>query len=69
MDLYTPVKRVDRNVYYYLNAVAVAHICELCKDPQQYQYEELAEGILHDMLEKMWDQETGYFYDIHWKTN
>ena len=69
MALYTPVKRVDRNVYYYLNAVAVAHICELCKDPQQYQYEELAEGILHDMLEKMWDQETGYFYDLHWKTN
>ena len=31
MALYTPVKRVDRNVYYYLNAVAVAHICELCK--------------------------------------
>lgn len=21
------------------------------------------------MLEKMWDQETGYFYDLHWKTN
>lgn len=66
---FTPVKRVDRNVYHYLNALAVSMLCEVCGDTEGESYRRLAEQIRGDILEKMWDQETGYFYDLHYRTD
>lgn len=66
---FTPVKRVDRNVYHYLNALAVSMLCDVCGDTEGERYRILAEQIKRDILEKMWDEETGYFYDLHYRTN
>ncbi len=66
---YTPVKRVDRNVYYYMNARSVSSICELLGDGDAGKYAGLASGIRSDILSLMWDEESGYFYDLHYQTN
>lgn len=65
---YTPVKRVDRNVYHYLNTLAAACLGELCHDPEADTYRKEAEGIREDILRLMWDEETGFFYDLHYQT-
>lgn len=66
---FTPVKRVDRNVYYYLNALAVSCLCEVCGDAERENYRLLAEQIKSDILAKMWDEKTGFFYDLHYQTD
>ena len=68
-ETYTPVKRVDRNVYHYLNTLAAAYLGELCLDPETDAYRKEAEGIREDILRLMWDEETGFFYDLHYQTN
>lgn len=65
---YTPVKRVDRNVYHYLNTLAAACLGDLCHDPEADTYRKEAEGIREDILRLMWDEETGFFYDLHYQT-
>ncbi|MCA0758624.1 hypothetical protein KP806_26575 [Paenibacillus sp. N4] len=68
-ETYTHVKRVDRTVYHYLNALGVARLCEMTGDPEADQYLQLAERIRRDVLEKMWDEETAFFYDLHYQTD
>lgn len=65
----TPVKRVDRNVYHYLNALGTAKLCHACGDSEEKKYFNLAEKIRETILAKMWDEETGYFYDLHYQTD
>lgn len=66
---FTPLKRVDRNVYHYLNTLATAYLCGVCGDPEEERYRKEAEEIKKDILEKMWDGESGFFYDLHYQTD
>ena len=66
---YTPLKRVDRSVYHYLNTKGLAAICRILQDPDQKKYEELAEKIAADINQKMWDQNTHFYYDLHYQTD
>ncbi|NHW38314.1 hypothetical protein GQF04_27890 [Paenibacillus aceris] len=66
---YTHLKRVDRTVYHYLNTLAVAHMCEIVGDSEADSYRLMADGIKKDILEKMWDDETEFFYDLHFETD
>ncbi|XEC96105.1 hypothetical protein AB6A23_05970 [Paenibacillus tarimensis] len=68
-ETYTPVKRVDRTVYHYLNTLAVARMCEITGDPDMKAYDRLAGNIKRDILEKMWDESTQFFYDLHYETD
>ena len=68
-SLYTPVKRVDRNVYHYLNILGTSFLCEVCGDPDAEKYRREAEAVRKDILRLMWDEETQFFYDLHYRTN
>ncbi|WP_339319509.1 hypothetical protein [Paenibacillus sp. FSL R10-2734] len=68
-ETYTHVKRVDRTVYHYLNATGVARLCELVGDQEAEVYLQLADRIKNDVLEKMWDDTTDFFYDLHYETD
>lgn len=64
---YTPLKRVDRSVYMYLDCVGLSRLCRDLGDPEGSAFTELAEAISRDILEKMWDPETEFFYDLHFQ--
>lgn len=66
---YTPLKRVDRAIYHHLNARGVAGLCRLLGDSEASAFDGLADAIAGDVLAKQWDQETGFFYDLHHQTN
>jgi len=66
---YTHVKRVDRTVYHYLNTLGVARLCALLGDPEAEAFEGAAAGIRRDVLGKMWDGQTEFFYDLHHETD
>ncbi|WP_235941470.1 MGH1-like glycoside hydrolase domain-containing protein [Paenibacillus puerhi] len=66
---YTPLKRVDRTVYHYLNTLAIARLCEAAGDPKAEDYLRRADAIRQDVLAKMWDEETQFFYDLHYETD
>ncbi|WJH33847.1 trehalase family glycosidase [Paenibacillus sp. CC-CFT747] len=68
-ETYTHVKRVDRTVYHYLNVLGVARLCEALDDPEADTYKQMAERIKKDVLELMWDNETDFFYDLHYQTD
>lgn len=68
-ETYTPLKRVDRSVYHYLNALGVAKLCEALGDSEAPAFYELAGAIRRDVLEKMWDPESRFFYDLHYQTD
>ncbi|AEI43277.1 hypothetical protein KCX80_20450 [Paenibacillus mucilaginosus] len=66
---YTPLKRVDRTVYHYLNLLGIAGLCEELGDPEAERYREQAEAVKADVLDKMWDGESQFFYDLHHETD
>jgi len=66
---YTPLKRVDRAIYQYLNARGVAGLCRLARDPEAGAFDALAEKIAASVLDKQWDAGTGFFYDLHHQTD
>lgn len=66
---YTHLKRVDRSVYHYLNTLGVAELCAVMGDPDEAAFRRLAERIRHDILDKMWDEESQFFYDLHYETD
>lgn len=68
-ETYTPLKRVDRTIYHYLNTLGVAKLCEALGDPDAPSFYSLAEAIRRDVLEKMWDPATRFFYDLHHQTD
>lgn len=65
---FTPLKRVDRSVYHYLNLCGLANVLKALKDPQEAIYRKKAEDIRKDINSKMWDEKTGFFYDLHYET-
>lgn len=68
-ETYTHLKRVDRSIYHYQNVLGTARLCEAVGDPDSEQYRAKAEAIKNDVLTKMWDQETEFFYDLHHETD
>ncbi|WIY52578.1 hypothetical protein O9Z70_14135 [Devosia sp. YIM 151766] len=66
---YTPLKRVDRAIYQYLNARGVAGLCRLAGDAEATSFDALADAIAENVLSKQWDAETGFFYDLHHQTD
>lgn len=65
---FTPLKRVDRSVYHYLNLCGIANLLKVIGDSEEMIYRKKAEIIRWDINNKMWDEETGFFYDLHYKT-
>ena len=68
-SLVTPVKRVDQNVFQILNAYAVGKLCEVAGDSDAELFYWESERVRQDLFDKMWDEESGFFYDLHFKTN
>ena len=66
---YTPLKRVDRSVYTYLNFLGLSRLCRLTDDPDADYFAAEAEKIKSDILEKMWDSPSRCFYDLHFETD
>ncbi len=66
---FTPLKRVDRSAYHYLNLMALSNIMRVLGKEKEKIYLDKAQRVKKDILEKMWDSETGYFYDLHYETD
>ena len=66
---YTPLKRVDRSVYHYLNCLGVARLCRALGDEEAERFDELADGIKRDILAKMWVDDEQFFFDLHHETD
>lgn len=64
---YTPLKRVDASIYMYLNCLGLAHLCRETGDPDAEKFEQRANAIRRDVLDKMWDSSSGCFYDLHYQ--
>lgn len=67
-ETYMPLKRVDRSVYHYRNLCGMANLLEALGEEEEKLYRRKAETLRQDILEKMWDEETGFFYDLHYQT-
>lgn len=63
---YTPLKRVDRSIYCYLDFLGLSHLCTALDDPEAEVFLNLAQTIGREVLEKMWDEDTCFFYDLHY---
>ena len=66
---YTPLKRVDRSVYTYLNFLGLGRLCEKMGDGDGKWFAREAEKIRRDILDKMWDPVSRCFYDLHYETD
>ncbi|SEE44076.1 MGH1-like glycoside hydrolase domain-containing protein [Jiangella alba] len=75
---YTPLKRVDRAIYHYLNARGVAGLTRLLGgdtsgdtggDGPAAEFDALADAVAADVLAKQWDGAPGFFYDLHHRTD
>ncbi len=66
---YTPLKRVDRAVYQHLNAAGVAHLCAQRGDPDEPEFTAVAADVAQSVLDKQWDPESEFFYDLHHRTD
>ena len=66
---YSPLKRVDRSIYGYLNFSGLAELCTLAGDPDAEWFRSKAAQMRSDVLGKMWDEPSGFFYDLHHQTD
>ncbi len=66
---YTPLKRVDRSIYMYLNHLGLSRLCRAVGDPEEAYFAGEAAKIKRDVLEKMWDSVSECFYDLHYETD
>jgi len=65
----TPLERVDMAVYTYLSAKAVSHISSLLgRNEQADEFSQLADKVKQGIRNKMWDEETNFFYDLNAET-
>lgn len=64
-DSFTRLKRVDLAVYLYLNALGVGRLCDAVKMGDAAEFYRLADALKKEILCEMWDEETGFFYDLH----
>ncbi|MEW6125704.1 MAG: trehalase family glycosidase [Acidobacteriota bacterium] len=63
---YLSVERVDEATYYFLNNLAIAKASAISGDsPTATDYLKRAENIRRAVKDKLWDERTQFFYDIH----
>ncbi len=69
-DYFTPLKRVDRSVYHYLNLLGLSRLCGAAGDSAgEKRYLDEAKLVKGAILEKMWDKDSEFFYDLHHMTD
>lgn len=64
-----PMKRLDTSVYHYLNMKGGALLMQAAGDADAEHYMELANTLAAQINEKTWDEETGFYYDLHHETD
>lgn len=64
-----PMKRMDTSVYHYLNTLGLARMMKEVDDENYSYYEQFAGELAKDINEKTWDEETGFYYDLHHETD
>lgn len=62
---YTPLKRVDSSIYTYLNMRGLQKLCEKIGNEDAQAFGQCADSIRTEVLQKMWDETSGFFYDLH----
>lgn len=62
---FTPLKRVDLAAYQYRNALGLAALCRAVDDPDAGEFMETAAVLRGQVVDSMWDEEDGFFYDLH----
>jgi hypothetical protein len=67
-ETYTFLKRVDSSIYFYLNLLGLSYLCDEAKDRDAKKYLQMAERIKEEINDKMWDEESEFYYDLHFKT-
>ncbi|HHV10550.1 MAG TPA: hypothetical protein GXX75_09780 [Clostridiales bacterium] len=67
-ETYTFLKRVDSSIYFYLNLLGLSYLCNEAEDPDAKKYLEMAEKLKNEINDKMWDDESAFFYDLHFET-
>ena len=65
---YDWLKRVDLAVYLYLNSRGVEKLCAAVNDSEETYFHDLADRLQKEILDCMWDDKTGFFYDLHYAT-
>lgn len=65
---FTPLKRVDRSVYHYLNLLGVSNLQKALGEEDACEYEEKAKILKKEINEKMWDSDSHFYYDLHYET-
>lgn len=65
---FTPLKRVDLAAYMFRNACGLASLCRMAGDADASQFDKIADQLRHLTLNKMWDSNDGFFYDLHYQT-
>lgn len=64
-DVQNPVKRLDLTAYQYANACALSRIHALLGNDDAARDAAALAGMIRDAVcEKMWDEKTGFFYDL-----
>lgn len=66
---YDWMKRVDLSVYLYRNVCGILQMCGMAGDQDTAEFADLAERIKAQIMEKMWDPDSGFFYDLHHATD
>lgn len=64
-----PTKRVDTTIYHYLNIKGLYKMMEAVQDAEAAKYKEIAETLASQINEKMWDEETAFYYDLNRDTD
>ncbi len=64
----TPLKRVDTSIYHYLNIRGLARMMDALGEPEAAKYHEMADALAEQVQDKMWDAESGFYYDLHHET-
>ena len=65
---FLPLKRVDLACCLYLNALGLARLCAMAGDEEESRFYETAQEMKRLILDKMWDEEDQFFYDLHFMT-
>lgn len=66
---FTPLKRVDRSVYHCLNLRGMANMLEALGREEAALYRDRERAVANDIRRKMWDEDSGFYYDLHHETD
>ena len=64
-----PLKLLDTSMYHYLNIKGLSEMMAAVGDEQAEEYKKMADTLASQINTKMWDEETGFYYDLHHETD